>query len=218
MKQALTWEERISRLEQMVSQLAGQSLVTSTAIANADSSTYRLCDGALVLTDKNGDAVALGAPNWFGIIPGAAFSAFDEDTGARIGTAGFQSDGTFWVQVCNASGEHFVLKLSETDAVMPAVKDTNLSSYSSVVVDSDGRMGIPVSDRSRKRQIEPIQGALAQVRKVQPVKFRWRDTGKPAVGFLNDELKETCGVGIHELISIVAILWQAVRELAEGRE
>jgi len=217
-KEALTYEERISRLEMLVDQL-GQSVLKVTGatsgVVNFPVGTFRSCDGGLMLQDRNSEKVMLLTSDFAGYLPGSAVSAFDEDTGARVGTMGFKSDGTFVVQVCNSAGEHYVLQIASDSVSMPPVRETTISSYDSVVVDSSGTVGIPSSDKSRKRQIEPIQGALEQVMKVQPVRFRWRDTGKPAVGFLNEDLKEVCGLRVQEVISMIAILWQAVRELAK---
>jgi len=216
-KEALTYEERISRLEMLLDQVLQKLNITySIALTPSDNiGEFRDCDGALVLKDQSGDAVAVGNNEMF-YFTGAAHHVFDETTGERLCSFGYSDTfGGFAVNVQNSAGETNVFVITPTQAQMPSVRETTLSSYDSVVVDSNGTIGIPVSERNRKRDIKPLKHGLEKVLSVQPIKFRWKDTGKPAIGFCADELKAELGLGIHEIISIVAYLWQAVRELAE---
>ena len=218
-KQALTYEERISRLEMLLDQVLSKLNIT-VSVARAAGSTsdfgaFRDCDGALMLKQNDGTTVAVGSDEAFWTT-GYAHHVIDADTGAKLCSFGYSpvQEG-FAVRVQTSTGEHDVIIITPSSVSMPPIRENALSSYDGVVVDSSGTVGIPASDIEKKRNIEPITGALEKVLDVQPVSFRWKDTGKPAIGFINEELKEHAGVRVHELISVVAILWQAVRELAE---
>ena len=218
-KEALTYEERISRLEMLLDSVLSKLNITYS-VANAAGSTsdmgeFRGCDGALELKQQDGSKVAFGTDSMFWT-RGFAHHVLDEATGSKLCSFGYSpSEGGFAVRVQNSTGEHDVIVVSPTSVSMPSIRESSLSSYDSVVVDSSGTVGIPASDIEKKRNIEPITGTLEKVLNIQPVRFRWKDTGKPAIGFINEQLKEHAGVRVHELISVVAILWQAVRELAE---
>lgn len=142
---------------------------------------------------------------------------FTSDDSTETCDIGYERDNKkYKIKLTQSSTTKTLFEGDYSNVKMPILRDNLISSYDSVVIDTSGYLGIPSSDEENKYDITKLSDVLDKVMKVNPISFRWKLNNKKAIGFLNKELRENLGIkGVHELISIVAILWQAVKELHE---
>ena len=218
----LSYEERLSRLEEAFDKLLNEvrrelrKLMTSSQ-SNIDSNLQRRgCDNALLILDEIYEKRLLIKSLFGAYGSNPMFHAIDEDKLTRKGSFGFTDTGDFVIVLADNQGEYLSLKLSKDDMRVHPQALKPIASYTSVVADlNTGQIGIPSSDKNKKTDIKQLSNCLEKVLKIKPVSFKWRTTGEKAIGFINEDLKKYAGVSIHELISLMALLWGALQELYE---
>jgi hypothetical protein len=109
----------------------------------------------------------------------------------------------------------------------PSIRDTATAfsfnaSTGTLTVGGDLNSG---SDERLKKNIETVENALETIQNIRGVRFNWKESGKPSLGVIAQELEEI----IPELVSgdenktvtyngLIAILIEAVKELKERVE
>ena len=115
---ALTFQERISRLEavldclarelELLKQLAGYA----GAVAQDVATEFRACDGEVLIKNRVGDYRAL-LDEWFTVIQGEARIVHYRDQ-TRLGEFGMDDDGKFYaLKHSDTQGEQLVLLASD---------------------------------------------------------------------------------------------------------
>lgn len=127
-----------------------------------------------------------------------------------------KEDGSISLRCIDWKRERDALQVATDRIGMKPVAETFVEDpIGTVVVGRDGTLGLQASSEARKERIRPLEGCLSLVRRVEPVRFRWRSSKNEDIGFIDEELQEGIGVRTFELLALIAILWGAVRELSE---
>ncbi len=224
MADSSTLLERLSKLEKDIDEL-NKFVKTSRFIkqvSNVISDEHvsrflneRSCDDALVIKGSLGDLLLLALSFAYASY-NSCFHDVEDDRLSRKLSFGYDEDNDgFAVEHSGDDHDKQLLLLTKDLFKSILIRDNTISSYDSVVIDSNGVLGIPASDKDKKEDIKEIGSVLGRVMKVKPVSFRWKDNKKKAIGFLNEDLKKYFNISIHEIISLIAVLWKAIQELNE---
>ena len=223
-KENLNINERISKLEQDIISLRQEmiDLIRSVYAANYSLAvnyiTKRDCDGNTIVK-ANGEEICL-IGNKFGImLNNPVFHAVDDTLTSRKCSFGYdETENSFRVELADSSGEHLGMEVKTDGFTCEGMRANSISSYDNLVIDENGNVGIPASDREMKEDIRELSFTLDDFVKVKPITFKWKNKEKKVIGFLNDELNKVYHIKVHEIISLIAILWKAVLDLHDKIE
>ncbi len=222
-KENISFEERISRLEELFDYLKDcinnlYRLISMKTRPASIGIIKRDCDKALLLKGDSDNKAIIESERFGVVFDAPVFHAVDDDKTKRFCSWGYDdSSESFKVETVDDYGEFLGLEVKRNLVRLKGALREITTSYSDLVISDDGIIGIPASSKEAKENIRPLDINIKDILKVKPVVFNWKTdkTKRDIVGFLNEDLQENLGIKVHELISLVAFLWKAVLDLYE---
>jgi hypothetical protein len=200
------------------SPLAGSASLTTTGTVT--SGTWSASFGAV----SGANLTSLNASNLgSGTVPVLRLGA----SGTRDATTYLRGDNT-WQTVSGGA----TLNNSPSGTLYPTMSSATSGTYSTAYVSSTaltfttstGTLSATVftslSDASKKKNIRPIENAIEITKKLEGVRFDWKDTDAPSIGVIAQEVEkvlpelvaENDGVKSVSYGNIVGVLIEAIKE------
>jgi hypothetical protein len=164
--------------------------------------------GSALLHNQTGeDNIAIGVNALLNNISGNSntafgFAALGDSTGngniaLGFNAGGLLTTGSFNIDIGNpgAAGESNTIRIggqgSQTNTFIAGIFGTNVAG-STVVVDSNGHLGVSASSRRFKKAIEPMDKASEAILALKPVTFQYKTdtTNTPQFGLIDEQVAD----------------------------
>jgi hypothetical protein len=203
----------------------------STAYVSSTVLTFATSTGTLSATAFSGSGANLTSLNASNLSSGTVPVTLLGSSGTRDATTYLRGDNT-WATVTSGSTITVSDDTSTNATRYPIFEDVTSGISSSINVSSTkltfnpstGTLSATVftslSDVNKKKNIRPIENAIEITKKLEGVRFDWKDTDAPSIGVIAQEVEkvlpelvvENDGVKSVSYGNIVGVLIEAIKE------
>jgi hypothetical protein len=199
----------------------------STAYVSSSALTFTTSTGTLSATTFSGSGANLTTLNASNLSSGTVPVTLLGSSGTRDATTYLRGDNT-WATVSGGA----TLNNSPSGTYYPTMSSATSGTYSTAYVSSSaltfttstGTLSATqftsLSDVSKKKNIRPIGNAIEITKKLEGVRFDWKDTDAPSIGVIAQEVEkvlpelvvENDGLKSVSYGNIVGVLIEAIKE------
>jgi hypothetical protein len=200
----------------------------STAYVSSTVLTFATSTGTLSATAFSGSGANLTSLNASNLSSGTVPVSLLGSSGTRDATTYLRGDNT-WATVSGGA----TLNNSPSGTLYPTMSSATSGTYSTAYTSSSaltfttstGTLSATqftsLSDVSKKKNIRPIENAIEITKKLEGVRFDWKDTDAPSIGVIAQEIEKvlpevvsTNNKGLKSVSygNIVGVLIEAIKE------